>query len=90
MTLHPIQRVLTIHENAKLGFPDYYKLGGPVKERHIQVGNVIAVPVARALGYALSSTCQGSSGINEPLFRLPPKFSNISRVCTFAAAEDDA
>lgn len=47
-------RVLTIHENAKLGFPNYYKLRGPVKERHIQVGNVIAVPVARAL----SSTCR--------------------------------
>ena len=84
------KRVLIIHENAKLGFPDYYKLGGPVKERHIQVRNVIAVPVGRALGYAFISACQGSSGISEPLFRLPPKFPNISRVCSSAAAEDDA
>ncbi|KAJ7541534.1 hypothetical protein O6H91_10G064200 [Diphasiastrum complanatum] len=35
--LHPEQdRVLTIRENARLqGFPDYYKLFGPVKERWI-------------------------------------------------------
>lgn len=33
--LHPEQdRVLTIRENARLqGFPDYYRLSGPVKER---------------------------------------------------------
>ena len=35
--LHPEQdRVLTIRENARLqGFPDYYKLFGPVKQRWI-------------------------------------------------------
>lgn len=34
--LHPVQdRVLSIRENARLqGFPDYYKLCGPVKERY--------------------------------------------------------
>lgn len=33
--MHPEQdRVLSIRENARLqGFPDYYKLSGPVKER---------------------------------------------------------
>lgn len=33
--LHPVQdRVLTVRENARLqGFPDYYKLCGPIKER---------------------------------------------------------
>nr|GMD30656.1 DNA (cytosine-5)-methyltransferase CMT3 [Ipomoea batatas]GMD61830.1 DNA (cytosine-5)-methyltransferase CMT3 [Ipomoea batatas] len=33
--LHPEQdRVLTVRENARLqGFPDYYKLCGPIKER---------------------------------------------------------
>ncbi|KAJ4724096.1 Cytosine-specific methyltransferase [Melia azedarach] len=53
--LHPEQdRVLSIRENARLqGFPDYYKLCGPIKERYIQVGNAVAVPVSRALGYAL-------------------------------------
>nr|POE73116.1 dna (cytosine-5)-methyltransferase 2 [Quercus suber] len=90
-----LESVLYDHRPLELNNDDsehvyYYKLDGPVKERHIQVGNVIAVPVARALGYALSSTCQGCSGINEPLFRLPPKFSTISRVCSSAAAEDDA
>ena len=35
--LHPVQnRVLTIRENARLqGFPDCYKLCGPVKERYL-------------------------------------------------------
>ncbi|OAE30813.1 hypothetical protein AXG93_857s1160 [Marchantia polymorpha subsp. ruderalis] len=53
--LHPEQdRVLSIRENARLqGFPDWYKLFGSVKERYIQVGNAVAVPVARALGYTL-------------------------------------
>lgn len=90
--LHPEQdRVLTVRENARLqGFPDYYKLCGPVKERYIQVGNAVAVPVARALGYALGSAFQGSSGINEAVFRLPPKFPNISEVCPSSASEDDA
>lgn len=34
--LHPEQdRVLTIRENARLqGFPDYYKLFGPIKQRY--------------------------------------------------------
>ncbi|KAK7837468.1 dna (cytosine-5)-methyltransferase 2 [Quercus suber] len=85
-----LESVLYDHRPLELNNDDSEHLDGPVKERHIQVGNVIAVPVARALGYALSSTCQGCSGINEPLFRLPPKFSTISRVCSSAAAEDDA
>ncbi|KAJ7543105.1 hypothetical protein O6H91_09G025200 [Diphasiastrum complanatum] len=58
--LHPEQdRVLTIRENARLqGFPDYYKLFGSVKQRYVQVGNAVAVPVARALGYALGLAVQ--------------------------------
>lgn len=76
--LHPEQdRVLSIRENARLqGFPDYYKLCGPIKERYIQVGNAVAVPVARALGYALGLACQGSA-TNYPLFTLPENFPNI-------------
>ncbi|XAR60439.1 DNA (cytosine-5-)-methyltransferase [Bertholletia excelsa] len=76
--LHPLQdRVLTIRENARLqGFPDYYKLFGPIKERYIQVGNAVAVPVARALGYALGLAFQGSCN-EEPLLTLPKKFPNI-------------
>ncbi|CAI9259942.1 unnamed protein product [Lactuca saligna] len=76
--LHPLQdRVLTIRENARLqGFPDYYKLLGPIKERYIQVGNAVAVPVARALGYSLAMSCKGNAG-GEPVFSLPPKFPNL-------------
>uniref|UniRef100_A0A453MQU2 DNA (cytosine-5-)-methyltransferase n=1 Tax=Aegilops tauschii subsp. strangulata TaxID=200361 RepID=A0A453MQU2_AEGTS len=35
--LHPSQaRVLTVRENARLqGFPDYYRLDGPIKERYM-------------------------------------------------------
>lgn len=60
-----------------MGFLDYYKLFQPVKEIYIQVGNVVLVPVARALGYVLGLACQSSSILNESLFRLPPKFTNI-------------
>uniref|UniRef100_A0A453Q0A4 DNA (cytosine-5-)-methyltransferase n=1 Tax=Aegilops tauschii subsp. strangulata TaxID=200361 RepID=A0A453Q0A4_AEGTS len=59
--LHPNQgRVLTVRENARLqGFPDYYRMYGPMKEKYIQVGNAVAVPVARALGYSLGRAYQG-------------------------------
>ncbi|XP_057544800.1 DNA (cytosine-5)-methyltransferase 1-like [Amaranthus tricolor] len=73
--LHPEQdRVLTIRENARLqGFLDCYKLYGPVKERYIQVGNAVAVPVAIALGYAFGQANQGLVDDN-PLTTLPFKF----------------
>ncbi|XP_016513164.1 DNA (cytosine-5)-methyltransferase CMT3-like isoform X3 [Nicotiana tabacum] len=73
--LHPEQdRVLTIRENARLqGLPDYYKLTGPIKERYMQVGNAVAVPVARALGYSLALAMEGLSG-EKPLLSLPPNF----------------
>ncbi|WJX30184.1 DNA (cytosine-5-)-methyltransferase [Trifolium repens] len=73
--LHPEQdRVLSVRENARLqGFPDFYKLCGSVKERYIQVGNAVAVPVARALGYSLGLAFQGVAG-DGPLYTLPDKF----------------
>ncbi|KAL0908977.1 hypothetical protein M5K25_023493 [Dendrobium thyrsiflorum] len=73
--LHPVQdRVLTIRENSRLqGFPDHYKLCGPIKERYIQVGNAVAVPVSRALGYSLGRAFLGQSG-DEPVFTLPTNF----------------
>ncbi|KAF7144120.1 hypothetical protein RHSIM_Rhsim05G0215600 [Rhododendron simsii] len=76
--LHPEQdRVLTVRENARLqGFPDYYKLFGAIKERYIQVGNAVAVPVSRSLGYALAMAAQGLSG-EEPVFTLPEIFSRM-------------
>ncbi|XP_050375342.1 DNA (cytosine-5)-methyltransferase CMT3-like [Argentina anserina] len=75
--LHPEQdRVLTIRENARLqGFPDYYKLCGTVKERYIQVGNAVAFPVARALGYALGRALIGSLD-DSSMFELPLGFPN--------------
>ncbi|XP_022735971.1 DNA (cytosine-5)-methyltransferase CMT2-like isoform X2 [Durio zibethinus] len=74
--LHPEQdRVLTIREYARLqGFPDYYRFCGTIKERYCQIGNAVAVPVARALGYAMGMAVQKQSG-NEPLMTLSPKFS---------------
>ncbi|XP_024520318.1 DNA (cytosine-5)-methyltransferase 3 isoform X3 [Selaginella moellendorffii] len=72
--LHPTQdRVLTVRENARLqGFPDWYKLTGSVKERYIQVGNAVAMPVARALGYSLALTTQRLC--KEPRLELPAGF----------------
>ncbi|KAI4304846.1 hypothetical protein MLD38_040309 [Melastoma candidum] len=76
--LHPEQdRVLSIRENARLqGFPDYYKLCGPIKQRYIQVGNAVAVPVGRALGYALARALQKNCG-EEPLLKLPADYIRV-------------
>ncbi|KAL6519679.1 hypothetical protein OROHE_017369 [Orobanche hederae] len=79
--LHPLQdRVLTIRENARLqGFPDYYRLLGPIKERYMQVGNAVAVPVARALGYSLALALRGLSG-DGPLLSLPEDYPTMNDV----------
>ncbi|CAH9119436.1 unnamed protein product [Cuscuta epithymum] len=76
--VHPLQdRVLTIRENARLqGFPDYYKLYGPIKERYIQVGNAVAVPVGKALGYSLALAFKGLSGVSST-FSLPEEYGEI-------------
>ncbi|XP_027346468.1 DNA (cytosine-5)-methyltransferase CMT2 [Abrus precatorius] len=75
--LHPEQdRILTVREYARLqGFPDYYQFCGTVKERYCQIGNAVAVPVARALGYAFGLAYRKLSG-NDSLVTLPPKFSH--------------
>lgn len=39
----------------------------------MQVGNAVAVPVARALGYSLAMSIKGLSG-ETPLFTLPKNF----------------
>ncbi|CAN4076083.1 unnamed protein product [Withania somnifera] len=77
--LHPEQdRVLTIREYARLqGFPDFYRFTGTLKERYCQVGNAVAVPVGRVLGYAFGLAYQRLAG-NEPLIKLPPKFSFLT------------
>ncbi|XP_047939640.1 DNA (cytosine-5)-methyltransferase CMT3-like [Salvia hispanica] len=81
--LHPDQdRVLSIRENARLqGFPDYYKLLGPIKERYIQVGNAVAVPVARALGFSLALALRGLSQ-NEAVMSLPEDYPMMSDVAS--------
>lgn len=43
--------------------------------RYCQIGNAVAVPVSRALGYALGLACRKLNG-NEPLVTLPSKFSH--------------
>ncbi|CAO2837185.1 unnamed protein product [Amaranthus hypochondriacus] len=87
---HPVQdRVLTIRENARLqGFPDYYQLKGPIKQRYMQVGNAVAVPVARALGYAMAKASQGSIS-DEPLLVLPEKFPNMNDRAALPSVEDN-
>ncbi|GAB2264969.1 hypothetical protein Dimus_000040 [Dionaea muscipula] len=74
--LHPEQdRVLTIREYARLqGFPDYYRFCGQIKERYSQIGNAVAVPVARALGYTLGLAVQKKLTGDGPLMTLPPQF----------------
>ncbi|CAI9095176.1 OLC1v1031059C2 [Oldenlandia corymbosa var. corymbosa] len=74
--LHPEQdRVLTIRECARLqGFPDFYRFCGSVKDRYSQVGNAVAIPVGRALGYTLGLAFQKLIS-DEHLMTLPPNFS---------------
>ncbi|XP_071692612.1 DNA (cytosine-5)-methyltransferase CMT2-like [Rutidosis leptorrhynchoides] len=76
--LHPEQdRTLTIREQARLqGFPDFYALCGSVKQRYRQVGNAVAVPVGRVLGYTLGLAVQKLTKRDKPLLTLPPKFSH--------------
>ncbi|XP_057820390.2 DNA (cytosine-5)-methyltransferase CMT3 isoform X1 [Cryptomeria japonica] len=77
--LHPEQdRVLTIREVARIqGFPDYYRLFGPVKQRYTQVGNAVAIPVAKALGYVLGLAIQRKSSSSH-MVELPSDFSTTS------------
>ncbi|CAK9183952.1 unnamed protein product, partial [Ilex paraguariensis] len=74
--LHPEQdRILTIREYARLqGFPDFYRFCGSVRERYCQIGNAVAVPVSRALGFSLGMAFRKLSG-DEPLVTLPSNFS---------------
>lgn len=53
--------------------------------RYIQVGNAVAVPVARALGYALGQAYQGLTTGSDPVFTLPegfpkPTFWNVGNI----------
>lgn len=43
--------------------------------RYIQVGNAVAVPVAKALGYALGIAFQGLADGKDPLLTLPEGFA---------------
>ncbi|CAN1236569.1 DNA (cytosine-5)-methyltransferase CMT3 [Linum grandiflorum] len=89
--LHPLQdRVLTVRENARLqGFPDQYKLTGPIKERYAQVGNAVAVPVARALGFSLGKALTHNVG-RDPLFRLPSNYLDLAYPTASTSSQDDA
>ncbi|KAK1289935.1 DNA (cytosine-5)-methyltransferase 1 [Acorus calamus] len=87
--VHPLQdRVLTIRENARLqGFPDWYKLFGPIKERYIQVGKAVAVPVAQGLGYALGMAVKGLNNEGH-VMTLPKNFSTLQRTESSSELEE--
>lgn len=53
------------------------------------MGNAVAVPVSRALGYALGLAFQGVSG-DEPLMNLPKGFPNIEPKISSESSEDDS
>ncbi|KAI3859459.1 hypothetical protein MKX03_010495 [Papaver bracteatum] len=74
--LHPEQdRVMSVRESARLqGFPDFYRLFGTVKQRYVQVGNAVAVPVGKALGFCLSNAVNKISDGGH-VVALPPNFS---------------
>ncbi|CAK9172483.1 unnamed protein product [Ilex paraguariensis] len=55
---------------------------------YCQVGNAVAVPVGRALGYALGMAVQKLSG-DEPLMRLPPKFSHSTTIQLQSLSSED-
>ena len=57
--------------------------------RYIQVGNAVAVPVSRALGYTLGLAYQGRTN-NEPLFKLPPKFPDFLERLSSTSSENDS
>ncbi|XP_065847428.1 DNA (cytosine-5)-methyltransferase CMT3-like [Euphorbia lathyris] len=81
--IHPDQdRVLTVRENARLqGFPDCYQLLGSIKERYIQVGNAVAVPVGLGLGYCLGLAVKGEYD-RKPVITLPFKYPNCLKPVT--------
>lgn len=54
--------------------------------RYIQVGNAVAVPVARALGYSLGLAYQRESEGSSPLFVLPDSFTEVGRQAAPARA----
>ncbi|KAG7023880.1 DNA (cytosine-5)-methyltransferase CMT3, partial [Cucurbita argyrosperma subsp. argyrosperma] len=64
-------------------------LGQSLTTRYIQVGNAVAVPVARALGYSLGMAFQGLAA-DEAVFSLPKKFPNIVKQQSFASSEEVA
>lgn len=51
-----------------------------VPDRYSQIGNAVAIPVGRALGFALGMAMQKLSGDNKSLMTLPPKFSHSTTV----------
>ena len=53
--------------------------------RYIQVGNAVAVPVARALGYSLGQAYRGALVGGQPLFELPENFASVGQAAATAS-----
>lgn len=47
--------------------------------RYTQVGNAVAFPVARALGYSLGQAYRGALVGGQPLFKLPENFVSMGQ-----------
>lgn len=70
--LHPKQdRVLTIRENARASRVPWLlqAIWSYKKKKDIQIGNAVAVPVARSLGYALGLSFGGSAGSHPQVWQ---------------------
>lgn len=51
-----------------------------IERGYMQVGNAVAVPIARALGYSLGMASYMSRLDGErPLFKLPPSFISVNQ-----------
>jgi DNA-methyltransferase (dcm) len=64
---HPVEnRPLSLSEYARIqGFPDDWRFQGPVGARYRQIGNAVAIPLARAIGEHLLKLANPQTNVKE-------------------------